>query len=205
MKKLENFWYHYKWHTIVAVFLVAVGIFSMCQLISSPDYDYQIMLYTSRSDTTALSTALQQELSKIGDDLNSDGKVTVQIMNVSYGEMDQNQSFINSQAQALRGELLSNRCFLIITDDDRFKQLSEEGYFEPLELGSNDGKSYRIDDGSNFGKNILSRFQEMNYKYAGDIENGLNFSLRYAVKDSEDVVKTRENQKQLLYKIKEVG
>ena len=174
----------------------------MCQLISSPDYDYQIMLYTSRSDTTALSTALQQELSKIGDDLNSDGKVTVQIMNVSYGEMDQNQSFINSQAQALRGELLSNRCFLIITDDDRFKQLSQEGYFEPLE---NTAQSYKIDDNSNFGKNILSRFQEMNYKYAGDIENGLNFSLRYPVRDSEETTKTRENQKQLLYKIKEVG
>ena len=202
MKKLENFWYHYKWHTIVAVFLVAVGIFSAWQLVSAPDYDYQIMLYTSRSDTTALSTALQQEISKIGDDLNADGEVTVQIMNVSYSEMDQNQSFVNSHAQALRGELLSNRCFLIITDDDRFKQLSQEGYFEPLE---NTAQSYKIDDNSNFGKNILSRFQEMNYKYAGDIENGLNFSLRYPVRDSEETTKTRENQKQLLYKIKEVG
>ena len=102
----------------------------------------------------------------------------------------------------MRGELLSNRCFLIITDDDRFKQLSQEGYFEPLE---NTAQSYKIDDNSNFGKNILSRFQEMNYKYAGDIENGLNFSLRYPVRDSEETTKTRENQKQLLYKIKEVG
>ena len=203
--KLENFWYHYKWHTIISVFLVFVAVIGIWQYIDTPQYDYQIILYTSRSDTTALATALNKELCVLGDDINGDGEVNVQIYNMSYGNMDSNSNFRNSQAQALRGELMSDRCFLIITDEDRFEQLDQQGYFENSQLPDNNGKSYRIDDKSAFGQKLISDFNEMHYNYDKDIENGLYFSVRYANSDDAEIIRKREEQKQLLYKIMEVN
>lgn len=203
--KLENFWYHYKWHTIISVFLVFVAVIGIWQYIDTPQYDYQIILYTSRSDTTALATALNKELCALGDDINGDGEVNVQIYNMSYGNMDSNSNFRNSQAQALRGELMSDRCFLIITDEDRFEQLEQQGYFENSQLPDNNGKSYRIDDKSAFGQKLISDFNEMHYNYDKDIENGLYFSVRYANSDDAEIIRKREEQKQLLYKIMEVN
>ena len=203
--KLENFWYHYKWHTIISVFLVFVAVIGIWQYIDTPQYDYQIILYTSRSDTTALATALNKELCVLGDDINGDGEVNVQIYNMSYGDMDSNSNFRNSQAQALRGELMSDRCFLIITDEDRFEQLEQQGYFENSQLPDNNGKSYRIDDKSAFGQKLISDFNEMHYNYDKDIENGLYFSVRYANSDDAEIIRKREEQKQLLYKIMEVN
>ena len=203
--KLENFWYHYKWHTIISGFLVFVAVIGIWQYIDTPQYDYQIILYTSRSDTTALATALNKELCALGDDINGDGEVNVQIYNMSYGNMDSNSNFRNSQAQALRGELMSDRCFLIITDEDRFEQLEQQGYFENSQLPDNNGKSYRIDDKSAFGQKLISDFNEMHYNYDKDIENGLYFSVRYANSDDAEIIRKREEQKQLLYKIMEVN
>lgn len=205
--KLENFWYYYKWHTLIGVFLAAVAAFSVWQFVTAEDYDYTVMLYTSRSTTSALSQALENTLEQVGGDLNGDGKVSVQVINVSYSDMEQDKGFKISQAQALRGELLSDRCFLCITDDTRFSQINKEGYFERLsELPDNGGLAYRADDGKRLGQMIINEYKKMNYSYYGDVENGLNFSLRYSNDNSNRQAQTRrEQQKQLLFKIMEVG
>ena len=47
--KLDNFWYHYKWHTLIALFfimIIAVGMFQMC---SKEKYDIFI-LYAGEDD-----------------------------------------------------------------------------------------------------------------------------------------------------------
>ncbi|MEE1143940.1 MAG: hypothetical protein UHT63_01105 [Acutalibacteraceae bacterium] len=100
---------------------------------------------------------------------------------------------------------MSDRCFLIITDEDRFEQLDQQGYFENSQLPDNNGKSYRIDDKSAFGQKLISDFNEMHYNYDKDIENGLYFSVRYANSDDAEIIHKREEQKQLLYKIMEVN
>ena len=42
-QKLENFFYHYKWHTIVAVFLVITIVICSVQMCSKPSYDVYVM------------------------------------------------------------------------------------------------------------------------------------------------------------------
>lgn len=42
-KKAENFWYHYKWHTIVAIFVVIVVTVCTVQLFSRTEYDVYIL------------------------------------------------------------------------------------------------------------------------------------------------------------------
>ena len=41
--KLDNFWYHYKWHTIVALFVITVVTICTVQMLSVPKYDVYVM------------------------------------------------------------------------------------------------------------------------------------------------------------------
>ena len=47
LRKLDNFWYHYKWTVIVVTFFVAVAVVCLVQLFSRPKYDTSIVLATS--------------------------------------------------------------------------------------------------------------------------------------------------------------
>lgn len=83
-KWLENYWYHYKWTTIVAVFLVLVigiGAFQMC---SKEHYDIDI-LYTGPA---ILSEDQKRDLASafasiMPGEYNDDGKKTVMINDVT--------------------------------------------------------------------------------------------------------------------------
>ena len=48
-KKAENFWYHYKWHTIVAIFVLIVTIICTVQMCSRTDYDVYVLYAGGKS------------------------------------------------------------------------------------------------------------------------------------------------------------
>ena len=202
IKWLENYWYHYKWHTIIGLFLAAVIAFSVWEIVTDVDYDYYVMLYTSRSETSVLEASLEKTLSMVGDDQNGDGKVNVQVINASYSDTENNKDFLNSQSRMFMGELMSERTYLIVTDDTRFNQLEEkfENFFVPLNLDSKDGKSLRVNTKTNFGKKMLETFNELHYQYTTDLENGYNISMRSSGEPQTDVWK--KSKEGLLDKIK---
>ena len=43
LERLDNFWYHYKWHTLVALFLIFVFCVCAFQMCSKESYDTYIM------------------------------------------------------------------------------------------------------------------------------------------------------------------
>ena len=43
LKKVENFFYHYKWHTIIGVFLAIVLVVCSLQMCSKEAYDIELM------------------------------------------------------------------------------------------------------------------------------------------------------------------
>ena len=52
LKKVENFFYHYKWHTIIGVFLAVVLLICSLQFCSKEAYDVEVM-YAGPCDVTA--------------------------------------------------------------------------------------------------------------------------------------------------------
>ena len=48
-KKAENFWYHYKWHTIAAIFIVIVVTVCTMQMCSRTDYDVHVLYAGGKS------------------------------------------------------------------------------------------------------------------------------------------------------------
>lgn len=83
-KWLENYWYHYKWTTIVAVFLLFVLGIGIFQMATKEEYDLDV-LYTGPAMLTVeqkrdLSAAFASVMSK---DFNEDGSKMVLINDIT--------------------------------------------------------------------------------------------------------------------------
>lgn len=82
-KKADNYWYHYKWHTIIGLFLVAVILICTLQTCTRDDYDIEIMYagpYNLNQKQTILD--LEAAFADLAEDATGDGVKAVNI--VSY-------------------------------------------------------------------------------------------------------------------------
>ena len=74
LKKIENFFYHYKWHTVIALFLVVVIVICSVQMCTKEEYDIEIM-YAGRQNVTSEQAILDIEAAfgSFSDDVTGDG------------------------------------------------------------------------------------------------------------------------------------
>ncbi|MCL2058340.1 MAG: hypothetical protein FWH01_04675 [Oscillospiraceae bacterium] len=78
-KKIDNFFFHYKWHTIlVCVGAVLLAVF-IRDTVFRPKPDLTVVVATSRFITQAESDALQAALESYAGDFNEDGRVLVNL------------------------------------------------------------------------------------------------------------------------------
>ena len=81
-QKLENYWYHYKWHTIVALFLIFAITISVLQFCSKTEYDAYLM-YAGPYDATVSETRdIVSSLESVSDDYNGDGEINIGFLNL---------------------------------------------------------------------------------------------------------------------------
>lgn len=83
LKKLDNFFYHYKWHSIVALFLVVVLTVTLVQACSKEEFDVEVM-YAGPKNLNDRQTVIdiQNAFAAVAPDENGDGKTVVRL--VSY-------------------------------------------------------------------------------------------------------------------------
>lgn len=81
LKKLDNFFYHYKWHTVAALFLAIVIIVCSLQTCSKESYDVEIM-YAGPKNLNDKQTVLdiQNAFASFATDTNGDGKVVARLV-----------------------------------------------------------------------------------------------------------------------------
>lgn len=84
-ERLENFWYHYKWHTLVAIFLVitlTVCSLQMCQKTSYDIYITYAGYYEIERNGSGGSSPYNEavtSLSRLAEDFDGDGKINVNL------------------------------------------------------------------------------------------------------------------------------
>ncbi|MBE6655540.1 MAG: hypothetical protein E7609_01555 [Ruminococcaceae bacterium] len=81
LKKLDNFFYHYKWHTIIAAFLAVVILVCSLQTCSKEPYDVEIM-YAGPKNLNDRQTVLdiQNAFAGFATDENGDGKTVARLV-----------------------------------------------------------------------------------------------------------------------------
>lgn len=154
---LENFWYHYKYHTIVvAVAFVAISV-SLVQCAMRTPYDYQVVLGVCSAEMAPEQIeGIEKEIAKYCKDQNGDGEVLVNLIDCTFNEQKSSYQTITAKRQKIQSILMNEQDILVyIMDKKCFSWLDsarEEGFMEPLGLSEENSKYFNLTD-TNFYKN----------------------------------------------------
>ncbi len=131
--KVKNYWYHYKVHTLLTLFVAAVLAIGVVQCATAPQYDAKIALYTNDYYLSDQTEFLADYFAQYYTDINGDGEVTVQMLDCSYtteGNFD--SDLARSQATKLNSLLASDEnVLLFIVDEKNFEHL--DGVFTSVD------------------------------------------------------------------------
>ncbi len=152
---LDNFWYHYKWHSIVALFLIfaiSVCSFQMCQ---KESYDIHV-LYSGSYEINRKSVdgnapeykIMLSSLGRITDDFDDNGEVSVTLKDLfmlsseeiqkvesENEDYEVNYALLNENKQILRDTMMYSSyyvCLLSPAVYNEYKTVDGVEMFEPL-------------------------------------------------------------------------
>lgn len=87
-KKIDNFWYYYKIHVLVVVFILFVAGVFVKDIVTKVDYDYSVVFVTEEMMTDEEISSIQSVLEKEAEDLNGDGEIHVEVQNYTIPQGD---------------------------------------------------------------------------------------------------------------------
>ena len=141
-EKVQNYWYHYKWHTIIIGFIVVVFGFTFIQFITKTQPDYKIMTAFDKYMPYSVTQTMGEYLENFGEDVNGDGEVVVEIYDISTSPDKQIQT---SNSAKLMAELQNGEIMLFIVDEYYFDKLNDIEVFEKLaDFNAKDGFAYNL-------------------------------------------------------------
>ena len=114
-KKLENFWYHYKWHTIAALFVITVAVIIIVQLASRTKYDVYIMYAgdhyfdTSEKDGASPYRETVSGLKRVSRDFDGNGDISISFSNLYVPIGKENQGLNDAALKSQDSETLNDR------------------------------------------------------------------------------------------------
>ncbi len=83
VQKRENFWYHYKWHTIASVFAVVLLSFFAKDMFFTPKPDATIVFISADYVDPAAVDTLAKKIEETAPDFNGDKKVLITVDSIS--------------------------------------------------------------------------------------------------------------------------
>ena len=133
-EKRENFWYHYKLHTLISLFIAIVLAVCITQCATRTKYDFCVIYFSYTPVLDTQTELVADYFEKIGKDLNGDGEVNVQVANLSVNVDTSDVNYRLAQFQSLQAKMTSDDAMLYITDEESIKYFDniggEAGIFE---------------------------------------------------------------------------
>lgn len=161
--KIENYWYHYKWHTIFIAFFVVVITVMTVQMCSRESEDISILYAGPISITSSQRTEIESAFAQLmPEDYDGDGSKSVDFMDIllmtdeelyeayeqGYNAYYLNEQTINSNLETLTVQALAGEYVIFLIDEDWYENLHNSSAFvtidELSELGitCEGGKKY---------------------------------------------------------------
>ena len=80
-KKIDNFWYYYKIHVLVVVFILFVASVFIKDIVTKVDYDYSVAFVTEEMMTNDEISSIQSVFVRESEYLYGDGEIHVEVQN----------------------------------------------------------------------------------------------------------------------------
>ena len=219
---LDNYIYHYKWHTIIALFLVFTVTVCSVQMCDKESYDvyvvyaggYQVSKLVTDGDVAEFVT-FSKSLNRAADDYNGDGKVTVSLDSLfmltadeikatndklkEEGSDQQVQTQLISQNfKTMNDRMLYSEYYVCLMSESVFKHYSAKAdhMFADLTKYVNSGTEVKyLDDGKDTTAIYLSSTGFKNLPVLYDLPKDTVIALRgfSEVSNTFDAKDNREN------------
>ena len=138
--KLENIWYHYKYHILAGIFILGTLVVCLHSCATKPEFDIQVYYVTGSSPMYNEQLAwIESAVASHCGDVNGDGEVTVAVTGLRVGE----NSDATQRAQYLNA-VQAGEILLFFGDEGGIDYLYQNGYLQPLTDFSDtlDGEGY---------------------------------------------------------------
>ena len=132
MKKwLENYWYHYKWATIISAFFITVAVICIVQIASKKNYNIYIRYVGDSVITGTQYDDMTGALEKI---VSGDKKDSVNFAQVAYISDEDNpyKNEKNAVARETLSSMLVQPYYIYIMDMTTYNDYKDSGVFAPL-------------------------------------------------------------------------
>ena len=128
MKKLDNFWFYYKKHLLIALAVLLVAGYLAVQKAGTPEPDYHIGLVKATPCTEEELHGWESRFAAVGEDRNGDGQVLVKIHTyfVDLADDAPNAGVANAQTvSALDADLIGSLSGSFLLEDvDTFQSVT---------------------------------------------------------------------------------
>ena len=135
-KKWENYWYHYKWHTIAGIFIVLLLAVFIRDFATKEQFDGTVMVATSYFVDDDRNAVLKETLEQYFPDIDGNGKVNLAIVPIFLEGGQQGEPSDPQLAYAMQMKMvseISTTPSLIYIFDDGFTNLFiEQGMLRNL-------------------------------------------------------------------------
>ena len=85
-EKWENYWYHYKWHTLIGLFVVFCLVYTVFEFSATKSTDFRMTYIGDYMDTEGLEIAIEKDLKDVVGDFNKDGKTMADVVPIFTGK-----------------------------------------------------------------------------------------------------------------------
>ncbi len=159
-ERVENFWYHYKWHTIVGVAVVLILAIIIGQFVTQEKYDVYIM-YAGGEAISRKSEGgdipeynrLTNALAEHADDYDGDGRVSVALSDLfimspeEYADFgsDADYSSMREDTKTLSDRLAYSEYYVLLISKhvyDNYHERSGTEIFAPISRYCPEGNSF---------------------------------------------------------------
>ncbi len=151
-EKISNYWYHFKWPTIIAGFFVLFAILCLVQMVTREKPDLYVM-YTGPASLSPEGIVLIEDSFEIFDkDYNKDGKHTVSLLDIvaltdaqmeklreesikkaeaSKGQeiLEFNKQNIRNARQRFSNEIIAGESVICLLDPNMYEMIRDSGAF----------------------------------------------------------------------------
>lgn len=190
-QRVANFWYYYKWHTIIGLFIAAVLAFGCVQCATKENPDYTVIMAFDKTMPSGITDAIETHLEQYAEDINGDGKTVVHVYDVSSSH---DKDIQEAQSTKLVAEMQRGEAMLFIVDDVYFDKLYDLDVFEKNSDYFPDKDGYAINLRNTNFQALINSVQKNcinnNFYLAKRVVKGTDFeSNKTSVKAEQDSMK----------------
>lgn len=116
--KIENFWFYYKKHVLIGLFVLIVLVSEVTRFMNRIDYDLEGAIYTQSLISEERLGKVKEILKDTAIDVNENGTLDIEVYSYD-GEIDKNHLSQDTQAvlSKLQAELVLGECPFYIVDE----------------------------------------------------------------------------------------